>query len=192
MIPHIVNNLPQDQYQELMKLTKIPLQYSTIGLRNWSAIKEAGIGMAMSPGNMHQAVNMDFPTSMGGYEYTNSPNDPCILHMRCCLQGDTHGAPAIQQFKEARYRMLGKKFSDYEAEIREHLTGMLPKNYFNFDRDVASITVNRWAHGYSYGKVSEIGIRPFGKIAIANSDASGSSLMNRAIEEAWRAVKELS
>ena len=192
MIPHIVKHLPTEQYQELMKLTKIPLQYSTIGLRNWRAVKEAGIGMAMSPGNMHQAVNMDFPTSMGGYEYTNSPNDPCILHMRCCLQGDTHGAPAIQQFKEARYRMLGKKFSDYEAEIREHLTGMLPKNYFNFDRDVASITVNRWAHGYSYGKVSEIGVRPFGKIAIANSDASGSSLMNRAIEEAWRAVKELS
>ena len=60
MIPHIVNNLPQDQYQELMKLTKIPLQYSTIGLRNWRAVKEAGIGMAMSPGNMHQAVNMIF------------------------------------------------------------------------------------------------------------------------------------
>ena len=94
--------------------------------------------------------------------------------------------------RRQRQMCIRDRFSDYEAEIREHLTGMLPKNYFNFDRDVASITVNRWAHGYSYGKVSEIGVRPFGKIAIANSDASGSSLMNRAIEEAWRAVKELS
>ena len=68
---------------------------------------------------------------------------------------------------------------------------MLPEKYFNFDRDVASITVNRWAHGYSYGNVSKIAIRPFGRITIANSDASGSSLMNRAIEEAWRSVNEM-
>jgi spermidine dehydrogenase len=147
--------------------------------------------MAMSPGNIHQAVNMDFPTSMGGYNYTSSPDEPCILHMRCCLQGDTQGAPAIQQFKEARYRMLGMSFNDYEYEIRDHLSGMLPNKYFKFDRDVASITVNRWAHGYSYGNVSKIAIKPFGRITIANSDASGSSLMNRAIEEAWRAVNEI-
>ena len=128
---------------------------------------------------------------MGGYEYTNSPNDPCILHMRCCLQGDTHGAPAIQQFKEARYRMLGKKFSDYEAEIREHLTGMLPKTTLI---SIAMLQVLLLIDGLTviHMEKSEIGIRPFGKIAIANSDASGSSLMNRAIEEAWRAVRELS
>ena len=191
MIPHIVNNLPKDQKRDLSQLTKIPLQYSTIGLRNWRAVKEAGIGMAMSPGNIHQAVNMDFPTSMGGYNYTSSPDEPCILHMRCCLQGDTQGAPAIQQFKAARYRMLGMSFNEYEYEIRDHLCGMLPEKYFNFDRDVASITVNRWAHGYSYGNVSKIAIRPFGRITIANSDASGSSLMNRAIEEAWRSVNEM-
>ena len=76
-------------------------------------------------------------------------------------------------------------------EIRDHLSGMLSEKYFNFDRDIASITVNRWAHGYSYGNVSKIAIRPFGRITIANSDASGSSLMNKAIEEAYRAVQEL-
>ena len=39
-------------------------------------MKELGIGMAMSPGNMHQAVLMDFPVSMGGYEYTKTPDGP--------------------------------------------------------------------------------------------------------------------
>ena len=150
-----------------------------------------GIGMAMSPGNMHQAVGMDFPISIGGYEYTKTPDDPCILHMRCCLLGETVGAPRIEQLREARYRMLGLQFRDYEVEIREHLGGMLPKDVFNFDRDVESISVNRWAHGYSYGNPGAIGRQPFGRITIANSDSVNSSLLNRAIEQAWRAIKEL-
>ena len=191
MIPHIVSGLPQDQYKALSKLTKIPLQFSNVGMKNWRAMKEIGVGMAMSPGNIHQAVNMDFPVSVGGYEYTKTPDDPCILHMRCCLQGDTPGAPAEVQFREARYRMLGLDFKHYELEIRSHLEGMFPKKLFNFDKDVQSITVNRWAHGYSYGNPGQIGRRPFGRITIANSDAVNSSLVQRAIDEAWRAVKEL-
>ena len=192
MIPHIVSDLPEDQYNALRKLSKIPLQFSNIGLKNWRAMKDIGVGMAMSPGNIHQAINMDFPTSVGGYEYTKTPDDPCILHLRCCLQGDTPGAPSRVQFREARYRMLGLNFNDYELDIRSQLEGMLPKNLFNFDRDVQSITINRWAHGYSYGDAGALGRRPFGRITIANSDAVNSSLVQRAIDEAWRAVKELS
>ena len=192
MIPHIVSDLPQDQYQALSKLTKIPLQFSNIGMRNWRAMKEIGVGFAMSPGNIHQAINMDFPISVGGYEYTKTPDDPCILHLRCCLQGDTAGAPSIVQFREARHRMLGLNFNDYELDIRSQLEGMFSKKLFNFDRDVQSITINRWAHGYSYGDAGALGRRPFGRITIANSDAVNSSLVQRAIDEAWRAVKELS
>ena len=87
--------------------------------------------------------------------------------------------------------MLSMEFRDYETEIREHLSGMLPKKTFDFDRDVESISVNRWAHGYSYGNPGPIGRQPFGRITIANSDSVNSSLLHRAIEQAWRAVKEL-
>jgi spermidine dehydrogenase len=191
MIPYIILDLPKKQDAALRRLSKIPLQFTTVGLKNWRAMKEMGIGMAMSPGNMHQAVGMDFPISMGGYDYTKTPDDPCILHMRSCLLGETVGAPQIEQYREARYRMLGLQFKDYEVEIREHLGGMLPKKIFDFDRDVASISVNRWAHGYSYGNPGAIGRQPFGRITIANSDAVNSSLLNRAIEQAWRAVQEL-
>ena len=191
MIPYIVSDLPKKQDAALRRLSKIPLQSTTVGLKNWKALKEMGIGMAMSPGNIHQAIGMDFPISIGGYEFTKTPEDPCILHMRCCLLGETVGAPRIEQLREARYRMLGMQFRDYEAEIRDHLGGMLPKGIFDFDRDVESISVNRWAHGYSYGNPGAIGRQPFGRITIANSDSVNSSLMNRAIEQAWRAVKEL-
>ena len=153
-----------------------------------------GIGLAMSPGNMHQVVLMDFPVSMGGYEFTKTPNDPCAIQMISCPTGETVGAPPVEQFREARYKMLGLQFKDYEEEIRAHLSGMLPKELFDFDRDVESISVNRWAHGYSYGGPGDsviIGRQPFGRITIANSDSAGSADAQVAIMMAWRAVKEL-
>jgi len=191
IIPHIVPDLPKEQYTALRSLTKVPLQLSTVGVKNWRAMKEMGIGFVMCPGNLHQAVGMDFPVSMGGYEYTKTPDDPCILHMRCAPLGDTIGAPAIEQFREARYRMLGLTFNDYEEEIREHLSGMFPKELFDFDRDVESISVNRWAHGYSHGNPGPVGRQPFGRITIANSDANDVSLVQSAIGQAYRAVQEL-
>ncbi len=191
MIPHIVPDLPKDQYAALRRLSKVPLQYTTVGVTNWRAMKEMGIGMAMCPGNIHQVAAMDFPTSMGGYEFTKTPDDPCIISMRSAPLGDTVGAPRVEQFREARCRMLGLQFKDYEEELREHLGGMLPKESFNFDRDVESISINRWAHGYAYGNPGVIGRQRFGRITIANSDADNNSVLQGAVDQAWRAVKEL-
>jgi len=191
MIPHIVPDLPKEQYAALRRLSKVPLQYTTVGVTNWRAMKEMGIGMAMCPGNIHQVVGMDYPVSMGGYEFTKTPNDPCILHMRSAPVGKTVGAPRLEQFREARERMLGLQFEDYEEEIREHLGGMLPAGLFDFDKDVKSISINRWGHAYAHGNPGPIGRQRFGRITIANSDAIASSLVQSAVEQAWRAVKEL-
>ena len=194
MIPHIVSGLPAEQEAALRLQTKAPVQYTTVGLRNWRAMKEMEIGMVMSPGNMHQAVMMDFPVSMGGYEYTKTPDDPCILQMISCPYGDTIGAPGLEQYRESRYKMLGLQFKDYEEEIRSHLGGMLGKELFDFDRDVESITVNRWGHGYTVpgpGDSVITGRQPFGRITIANCDSGPSSDMKTAIDMASRAVNEL-
>ncbi len=193
IIPHIVSGLPDEQAAALKLQGKSPLQYTTVGLRNWRAMKELGIGVAMSPGNMHQAVLMDFPVSMGGYEYTKTPDDPCVIQMICCPYGEV-GAPVLEQFREARYRMLSLQFADYEKEIRRHLTGMLPGELFDFDRDVASISVNRWAHGYTTGGPGDstrIGRQPFGRITIANADSAPDADAKTAIMMAHRAVNEL-
>ena len=144
---------------------------------------------------------MDFPVSMGGYNFTASPNDPCAIQMIGCPLGGIPGAPPIEQFREARYKMLALQFNDYEKEIRMHLSGMLGEASFEFDRDVESITVNRWAHGYVYGgsrlydtdlpEMARIGRQPFGRVTIANIDSAPSSYAHVAIEQAWRAVQEL-
>ena len=193
IIPHIVSGLPEEQAAALRLQGKSPLQYTTVGLRNWRGMKELGIGVAMSPGNMHQAVLMDFPVSLGGYEYTKTPDDPCVIQMICCPYG-TLGNSIEEQFREARHRMLSLQFEDYEQEIRRHLSGMLPTEEFDFERDVASISVNRWAHGYSTGGPGDstrIGRKPFGRITIANSDSAPGADAKTAMMMAHRAVNEL-
>jgi len=193
IIPHIVSGLPQEQAAALRLQGKSSLQYTTVGLKNWRAIKEQGIGMAMSPGNMHQAVLMDFPVSMGGYEYTKTPDDPCVIQMICCPYGKV-GAPAREQRREARFRMLALQFSDYEEEIRRHLSGLFSNQLFEFDKDVASISVNRWAHGYSMGGPGDstrIGRQPFGRITVANTDSAPGADAKTAMMMAHRAVNEL-
>jgi spermidine dehydrogenase len=193
IIPYIVSGLPEKQSAALKLQGKSPLQYTTVGLRNWRAMKELGIGVAMSPGNMHQAVLMDFPVSMGGYEFTKSPDEPCVIQMISCPYGK-FGAPILEQFREARYRMLSLQFKDYEQEIKRHLSGMLPRELFDFDRDVASISVNRWAHAYATGGPGDstrIGRQPFGRITIANTDSAPGSDAKTAMMMAHRAVNEL-
>ena len=81
---------------------------------------------------------------------------------------------------------------------------MLPPGLFEFERDVESITFNRWAHGYSYSpsllwepkyareedKPWVQGRKPFGRITIANSDAGAAANTNSAIVHGYRAVRE--
>ena len=194
IIPHIVSGLPEKQAAALRLQGKSPMQYTSVGLKNWRAMKELGIGLAMSPGNMHQAVLMDFPVTMGGYEYTKTPDDPCAIQMISCPYGETVGAPKLEQFREARYRMLALQFKDYEQEVRSHLSGMLPQDLFDFDRDVESISVNRWAHGYTTGGPGDstrIGRQPFGRIAIANADSAPDADAKSAVMMGYRAVNEL-
>ena len=71
---------------------------------------------------------------------------------------------------------------------------MLPTGSFDFDRDVESITVNRWAHGYtSAGSPESVerGRQPFGRITVANCDSAPGADAQLAIEMAARAVSEL-
>jgi len=62
---------------------------------------------------------------------------------------------------------------------------------FDFDKDVKSISINRWGHAYAHGNPGAVGRQPFGRITIANSDSVGGSSMPAAVGQAWRAVKEL-
>jgi spermidine dehydrogenase len=74
---------------------------------------------------------------------------------------------------------------------------------FDFDRDVAAISVNRWPHGYAYtptplyddpahqGEIAKQARKKLGRIAIANSDSGWDAYTHIAIDQAHRAVLEL-
>ncbi len=155
-----------------------------------------------APGSYHAKALLDFPVSLGGYEFSESPDDPVVVHME--RFGKTNAAlTPREQFRAERYRMLGTPFSDIEREIRTQLTGTLASGGFDPARDIEAITVNRWAHGYAYSynplfdSVGDpepphvIGRARFGRIAVANSDAGARATVDSAIDQAHRAIEEL-
>jgi spermidine dehydrogenase len=108
-----------------------------------------------------------------------------------------------EQYRAGRTRLYTTSFADFEREIRDELGRMLGAAGFDFDRDVAAITVNRWPHGYAYTPTplyddpvrqehtAQQARRRLGRIAIANSDSGWDAYTHVAIDQAHRAVAEL-
>ena len=108
-----------------------------------------------------------------------------------------------EQYRAGRARLYSMSFDDFETEIRDELGRMLGTAGFDFDRDVAAITVNRWPHGYAYtptplfdepkkqAQTAKLARQRVGRIAIANSDSGWDAYTHVAIDEAHRAVAEL-
>src|SRR4029077_17597327 len=109
-----------------------------------------------------------------------------------------------EQNRAGRRELLDTPFATFEKNIRDQLNRMLRPGGFDAARDIEGIAVNRWAHGYAFTpnplfdpdwkeeeKPWVIGRKPFGRIAIANSDAGANAYTDVAIDQAWRAVGEL-
>ena len=103
-----------------------------------------------------------------------------------------------------RMELYHTQFATFERNIRSQLEHILSPGGFDAARDIQAITVNRWPHGYAYEYNSlfdpnwpenerpcVVGRQPFGRISIANSDAGAFSYTSAAIDQAYRAVKEV-
>ena len=95
-------------------------------------------------------------------------------------------------------------FADLEGQVRRLLDGALGGHGFDSARDLEAITVNRWSHGYALEYMRpwdqfwpdgplpiETSRKPWGRVAIANSDAGAYAYVHSAIDQAARAVSEL-
>ena len=203
MIPYLCPELPEAQKQALKYGVKVPLVYTSVALKNWTAFKTLGINGASSPGMYHNGVRLEMPTVIGGYNPTPaSADDPMIVRMT--RTPCKPGLPARDQHRAGHVDLLTTPFSTFERNIRDQLARILSGGGFDPARDIDAITVNRWPHGYAYeynplwdpdwkpGEAPcEIGRRPFGRIAIANSDAAAAAYTDQAIDQAYRAVSEL-
>jgi len=202
MIPFLCPEFPEKQKEALHYGAKIPLVYTAVAICNWKSFQNLGVSRISTPGMYHHEVNLDLPVNIGNYRSPKSSDEPILVRMERmpCLPG----LPERDQHRAGRGDLLSASFETFERSIRDQLGRVLGPGGFDPTRDIDAITVNRWPHGYAYEynylfdpewpvgqSPCEIARKPFGRIAIANSDASAAAYTDTAINEAHRAVQEL-
>ena len=211
IIPELCPELPNKQKEALKYNVKVPLVWIQVAMKNWHMFANKGISRAISPNSFFNNMYIDFPVSIGDYQYPQTFDEPVVFLMNHVPTRPYEGLTNREQHRKGRYDILKLSFQDYEDKIIDHLSAMFGSDFK--EEDLAGITVNRWAHGYSYeynslfdnaffdGRMPDsidneryphvIGRKPFGNISIANSDSGGSAYVDAAIVQADRAVNEL-
>ena len=204
MVPYIVDGYPEAQAKAAASMGRIPLVYANVQLRNRRAFEKMNVWGGRVAGSGADWTNfyLDYPVSMGGYEYPRNLDDPGVIHFSG--HPTRPGVPMPEGVKLGRQDLVEKPFADYERSIRELLARSLAAGGFDPAEDIQAITVNRWAHGYSIEYVTpwnndfypagplpgEVAARPFGRITFANTDRSSRAYSDAAIDAAARAVQE--
>ena len=203
VIPHITDELGEAQIEALNDQVKAPLVYANVLIRNWEAFDKLKISGFKTVGGYWNFAEMDYPVSVGSYTFADKPSDPILLHLiKLPLSGD--GSPLREQSTAGRYALVDLTFEEMEREMRDMLGRALAGGGFDPARDIEAITINRWSHGYALEYMRpwdafwpdgplpvEASRKPWGRIAIANSDAGAYAYVHSAIDQAGRAVKEL-
>jgi spermidine dehydrogenase len=205
IIPHLCAEVPEKQKEAIGYATKVPLVYISVALRNWRAFDELGFHSFYIPqGILMHSFGLDFPVSMGGYEFTQDSNEATVIHGTYVPAVPDQGLNAREQHVAGRRRLYEQTYDDMERDIVRQMSGALEGGGFDAERDIAAITVNRWPHGYAYeyndyadppeyGRYNGphlAGAAQIGRISIANADASAYAYINGSIDAADRAVNE--
>lgn len=202
-IPYLCPELGEAQREGLAYNVKVPITYTKVMIPHWRWFADLSTRYVFYTNDFFKQVELDYPVSIGNYQFGSSPDDPMTLHMCYVPYFDDIQGP--EQWRAGRHRLLETPFSTFEYHVRDQLDQALSTAGFDAERDISGITVNRWAHGYAYSpdllwepeyaseadKPWVIGRQPLGRIVIANSDAGASADTNTAITEAHRAVAEL-
>lgn len=202
MVPFLCPELPKAQKEALHYLVKVPLVYTGVGIRNSLAFHKLGISGFSAPGGYWSSARLNWPMKMGVYETPRSPEEPTLLFLN--REPCQPGLTAREQQIAGRMELYVTPFETFERKIRDQLARALPGGGFDPARDIEAITVNRWPHGYGYEynplfdpewpedeRPNVIGRKPFGRITIANTDSAATAYTDAAINEAYRAVREL-
>ncbi len=174
--------------------------YTHVAIRNWQSFHELGIRQIVAPGSYHTYVALDFPVSMGTYQFPSRPDEPMLLFMR-----RTPCSPGMDEKSQhwlGRVDLFNTSFATFERNIRDQLQRMLGDHGFQAARDIEGIVVNRWAHAYErnplFDPVWGEGQEPFYDRAQAlwprlnrKLGCGRARLYRWAIDQAYRAVNEL-
>ena len=202
LIPGLMPELPGEQKQALAYPAKVPMLYTNVLLRRWTAFDKLKVARISAPGMYHTSVNLDPGSTVGGYQGVTTPDEPIVLHM--VRNPNKPGLPRKEQNRAGQQELLSMTFADFEVKIKQQLARMVGAGGFDEAKDILAITVNRWPFGYAYTydtlddpdvapeqRPHVIGRKRFGRVTIANADAGAGAFTNQAIDEANRAVSEL-
>ena len=206
ILPYIVEDYPEEQKQAARYMTRIPLLYANTLISNWRVFDKLKIQSVhtVGPGSFWLSFDLDMPVSMGGYKHPSDPDEPILVHWNAtpCKVG----MPPREGVKVGRQDLYKLTFEDLERKMRDLMARSLGSAGFDPTEDILAITINRWAHGYSfeYGMPwdkafypdgplpGEVAAKPFGKITFANTDRSSEAYVDSAMKAAVQAVNEQS
>jgi spermidine dehydrogenase len=215
MIPYICPELPATQKAALHQAVRAVNQQTNVLFRNWEAFAKLKVSNIAYPGAFYDSIGLG--ARAYGAKDPMDPSQPVLVSFgggsgilahsamtKELLGGNLPppGTPLKDQFRMLRAGLLRTPFEHFERAVRTQAAMALAGTDFDPARDIVALTLNRWGHGFIVGRdhlfdnesttpPCVVGRQKFGHITIANSDASGIDNAQTAIDEAFRAVREL-
>jgi spermidine dehydrogenase len=196
--------IPKEQKLALEYPVKVPMMYTNVLIRRWTAFQKLGVSRIQAPGMYYTNTSLDPGSKVGGYRGVTTPEEPILVHLTRNPNKPGAGLNRKQQNAAGQQELLTMTFEAQEFKIRDQLSRIAGPGGFDPAKDILAITVNRWPYGYAYTydtlndpdmrpeeRPHIIGRKRFGLVSIANSDAGAAAFTNQAIDEADRAVEEL-
>lgn len=199
---NIVRDLPEDRKEAYSQFHRSPCMVANVALRNWRFLYKMGISGCQWFEGLGSYMQVRKLALCGVDSPTIGPDSPVVLAIKVLYTYP--GKTAEEQGHMGRAEMVSTSFREYERQIRQQFTDMFAHSGFDASRDLAGIILNRWGHAYAspapgfyFGKDGKpapgdvLRAAPFGRIAFANTDLSGTPDHKSSIMEADRAVEQL-
>jgi len=199
---HVVRDLPEDRKEAYAQFHRSPCMVANVAVRNWRFLYKMGISGCQWFGGLGSYALVRKLALCGADSPTIGPDSPIVLAVKVLYSYP--GKTAEEQGHMGRGEMISTPFREYERQIRQQFTDMFAGSGFDASRDIAGIILNRWGHAYAspapgfyFGKDGKpapgdvLRAAPFGRIAFANTDLSGTPDHKSSILEGNRAVEQL-
>jgi spermidine dehydrogenase len=199
---HIVRDLPDDRNEAYAQFYLSPCMVANVAVRIWRFLYKMGISGCQWFEGLGSYLQIRKTALCGADSPTIGPDSPVVLTVKVLYS--YIGKSAEEQGHLGRAEMIATPFREYERQIRQQFTDMFKRTGFDAARDIAGIVLNRWGHAYAspapgfyFGKDGKpapgdvLRAAPFGRIAFANTDLSGTPDHKSSIIEADRAVEQL-
>lgn len=198
---HVVRDLPESHVRAFDDFVKAPMLVVNVALHQWRFLYDQGITAVSYEDDFGFTCNVRQSMIVGRQRQPLHPDKPIVLTFY--VPFSRPGKPLRDQAAGARTEILGTSYRQYETTIRSLMTRLFVRSGFDARRDIAGIILNRWGHayvcpapGFYTGRdgrraAPDILREPLGRVAFANAELNGHQHFRIAMEEGWRAVRQV-